>query len=166
MSVTRFLDISKVRFTTCGRAVFSLILVLVAVFLINLGQATAAPKAPTYSSEQLEQIQRYTIDVKELRDRMLEIPPLVQRRQWGDVQTFIHGPLGELRTKMSSLTRSLSPESQKPAREAAKDVFGHLLKIDEAAKTEDSRKALSNYNGALQDFDTFLGFVPSQVTAP
>jgi photosystem II protein PsbQ len=166
MSATRFLDINKVRFTAYCRAVFSLILVLTAVFLVDLGQATAAPKAPTYSPEQLEQIQRYTIDVKELRDRMLEIPPMVQRRQWGNVQTFIHGPLGELRTKMSSLTRSLSPQTQKPAGEAAKDVFGHLLKIDEAAKVEDSRKALTNYNGALQDFDTFLGFVPSEVTAP
>lgn len=166
MRATRCLDISRVKFKAGCRAVFSLMLVIIAVFLVNLGQATAAPKAPTYTPEQLEQIQRYKTDVNELRDRMLEIPLLVQRRQWGDVQTFIHGPLGELRTKMSSLTRSLALESQKPAREAAKDVFGHLLKIDEAAKAEDSRKALSNYNGALQDFDTFLGFVPLEGAAP
>jgi photosystem II protein PsbQ len=142
------------------RSVLSVILAAIAVFLISCSSPTPVAKGPTYTTVQLEQIQNYAAEVNALRDRLLEIPPLVQQQRWRDVQTFIHGPLGELRFKMTKLARSLEPKTQTAALESAKDVFEHLILIDEATQTRDSRKALLNYNRALEDFATFLKYVP------
>lgn len=143
------------------RAVLSLVLVAIATFLFSCSSPSATVKGPTYSADQFAQIQQATETVENLRQRMLEIPPLVQQGRWVDVQTFIHGPLGELRFRMNNLARMLEPKVQKQALQTAKDVFGHLNLIDEATLTRDSRKALLNYNEALRDFEEFYKLLPS-----
>lgn len=118
-------------------------------------------KGPLYSAAQLEQIQHYAEDVQVLRDRMLELPPLVQQQKWTDVESFIHGPLGELRVRMSRLARALVQKEQPKALAASKEVFEHLILLDEAAQARDATKAFRNYNEALRDFDAFLELIPS-----
>jgi photosystem II protein PsbQ len=141
------------------RSVLVLCLVLMATLLVSCGSPTAVK--PTYTATQLEQIQKSTEGLQELRDRMLELPPLIQKQEWIDVGNFIHGPLGELRARMSRLSRSLLPNAQAPALQTAKDVFGHINAIDEAAQARDTTKALKNYNEALKDFDAFFNLLPS-----
>ena len=143
------------------RSILTLILVAITTLLISCSNPTPTVKGPLYSSAQLEQIQKYTGNLQEFRGRMLELPPLVQREKWSDVASFIHGPLGELRPTMSRLARTLEPKSQKQALDASKEVFEHLILIDEASQTRDRTKALRNYNEALKDFDAFLELVPS-----
>jgi photosystem II protein PsbQ len=143
------------------RSILAFVLVVITTLLVSCGGATPTAKGPLYTDTQLEQIQRYTEDVQTLRDRLLEIPPLVQQQEWNDVESFIHGPLGELRVKMSRLARSLAPKAQKQAVAAAKEVFEHLNAIDEAAQERDTIKALRNYNQALQDFEAFFQLIPS-----
>jgi photosystem II protein PsbQ len=143
------------------RSILAFLLVIVTTFLVSCGNPTPTAKGPLYTTTQLEQIQQSTDDIQSLRDRMLEIPPLVQKEDWVDVISFIHGPLGELRAKMSRLARSLTPKAQKPALDAARDVFEHLNEIDSAAQTRDPAKALKNYNEALKDFQTFFDLLPS-----
>ncbi|NJN86943.1 MAG: photosystem II protein PsbQ [Leptolyngbyaceae cyanobacterium SL_7_1] len=143
------------------RSIVSLLLVAVVTFLTSCSSPTVA-KGPTYSPEQIAQLQDYVADVQEMRDRLLAIPPLVQQQRWNDVQTYIHGPLGEMRVRMSRLARGLEPKLQKEALNAAKEVFEHVVLIDEATVANDSRKALFNYNQALQDFDAFLKYVPAE----
>ncbi|NJO43682.1 MAG: photosystem II protein PsbQ [Cyanobacteria bacterium CRU_2_1] len=149
-----------VRFRSILAAVLAVILI---VFVIGSYPAEAAKaKAPyTYTPEQLEQINRSTADLQELRDRLLELPPLIQQNDWVDVKNFIHGPLGELRAKMVRLSRNLAPDAQKAATKTAKDVFGHLIAIDEAANSLDSTKAFRNYNELLKDFDAFFQLIPA-----
>lgn len=149
------------------RSLLALLLVGLMVFSFSEVAIAAKSSSPvsTYTPAQLEQIKRYLGDVDELRDRMLKIPGFVQRKRWNDVQTYIHGPLGELRQTMLRLTRTLAPDVQPQAQEAARDVFGHLIKIDEAAKAEDSRKALQNYNGAIEDFEIYLNLLPPEIQA-
>jgi photosystem II protein PsbQ len=146
------------------RSILVMIVAIVAsVFLIcsNPAEAARSAKPYVYTPEQLEQIQRYTGDIEELRDRMLEIPTLIQQQRWIDVKTFIHGPLGELRVKMARLARSLDPKMQKTAQAAAKEVFEHLILIDEAADARDTTKAFRNYNEALKDLDAFFDLIPA-----
>ncbi|GAB4136914.1 MAG: hypothetical protein Fur0046_10710 [Cyanobacteria bacterium J069] len=143
------------------RSVISLVLVAIAVVSIGCSSAPVA-KGPLYSSEQLAQIEKYASEVDTLRVRLQEIPPLIQKKEWIDVQSFLHGPLGELRFKMTTLARQLEPKKARPAAlEAAKAVFGHVIAIDEAAQTGDSQKALLNYNEALRDFQVFLDLIPT-----
>ena len=175
MKATEFPAFSRDRFKhslrTLCRSSLALLLAFCLTFSLNWGEAMAAKtntvsnSVSTYTPAQLEQIKRYLGDVEELRERMLKIPGLVQRKRWTDVQSYVHGPLGALREEMSRLTRSLAPDVQPQAREAAKDIFGHLIKIDEAAKAEDSRQALRNYNGAIEDFEIYLNLLPPEVRA-
>lgn len=142
------------------RSILAFVLVIITTFLVSCG-GPAKISGPLYTTAQLEQIQRYSDSVASLGDRMSELLPLIEQEQWNDVESFIHGPLGELRTRMSRLARTLEPKAQKGALAAAQEVFEHLIKIDEAAQARDFAKASSNYGAALRDLDTFFQLIPS-----
>ena len=141
------------------RSILTFILVVLTTVLVSCGSPTVA-KGPLYTAAQLEQIQRYSTDIQTLRDRMGELSTLIEAEQWNDVESFIHGPLGELRARMGRLARSLEPKVQKGAQNSAKEVFNHLIAIDEAAQARDSDKATENYREALRDFESFFKLIP------
>ena len=116
------------------RSILSLILAIVATFLVSCGSPTTATVPQTYTTAQVEQIQEYVPGIMALRDRMKEIPSMIQRRDWIDVSDFIHGPMGELRLKMTYVTRNLLPKDQAGAREATRDFFDDLVQIYQAAE--------------------------------
>ena len=139
-----------------------LMLVVMAIAVLTVG-CSSAPKVqgPLYSAEELAQIGQATLAVEEMQDRLLGIPPLVQKQDWDDVSNYIRGPLGEMRQRMSRLARQLKPDSlQRDAQQVARDVFGHLNEIDQATKDRDSAKAFKNYNEAQRDFNAFLELIP------
>lgn len=96
----------------------------------------------------------------ELRDRMATLERKIVQRNWTDVGTYIHGPLGELRRTMSLVTRELLPQEQKAATATAKDLFSRLETIDLATSDNDYQKAIENYRLAVKDFDAFLRLLP------
>ena len=142
------------------RSILTFLLVVLTTVLVSCGNPTVA-KGPVYTANQLEQIQHYSTDIQSLSERMTELSTLIAAEQWNDVESFIHGPLGELRVRMARLARSLEPKAQKGAQDAAKEVFEHLIAIDEAAQTRDSAKATKNYQAALRDFDAFFQLIPN-----
>lgn len=145
------------------RSILALILALVTTFLISCGSPTAV-KPPTYTPEQMAQIQRLASTVAALRDKMPILKQKIQNQNWTDVGTYIHGPLGELRRNVSYLTRELLPKDQKAANEAGKDLFNRLLNIDTASTKGDYQLAVQNYQAALKDFDDLLQSIPKQKT--
>lgn len=153
-----------IKFMVRYRSILSLILALVATFLVSCGSPTEAKVPQTYTPSQVEQIQEYVPGILALRDRMKEIPSMIQRRDWIDVSDFIHGPVGELRLKMTYVTRNLLPKDQQGAREATRNFFDDLVKIYQAAEQADAKKAIANYRDALTDLDTFLKYVPQANT--
>lgn len=145
------------------RSVVACILALVTVFLLNTGHAEAAKKVkkpPTYTAEQLEQIQVYATDLQTMRDRLPELATLITQRDWTFTRNFIRGPLGELRFQMANLSRSLLPDAQKSAQTLAKAVSNDLVAIDLAAQDKNYQAAIRKYASAIQDFDAFLALVP------
>lgn len=142
------------------RSILSLILVIVATFLVSCGSPTTASVPQTYTTAQVEQIQQYVPDILKLRDRLPEIPRAIQQRNWIDVSNFIHGPMAELRLKMNYLSRNLLPKDQKEAQKATRAFFDDLVKVYQAAEQGDARKGTQNYQEALADIDTFLKLVP------
>lgn len=152
--------VEQVRFMKRFRSLLSLLLVVVSVFLVSCGSAPVA-KAPDYTPAKIEAIERYTTDIAAMRDRMTsELPKFIQSGEWVDVGALIHGPLGELRTKMISLSRNLTPDLQKKSQAEAKDLFEHLVKLDEAAQAGDLNKAVTNYRAAIDDISAFFDVVP------
>lgn len=143
------------------RSILSLILVIVATFLVSCGSPTAGKVTETYTSAQIQQIQQYVPEVLALRDRMTrEVQTLVNRKDWTDIVNFIHGPLGELRLQMTYVTRNLLPKDQDKARQLTRDLFDNLVKLDQAAQQGDAKRVVLNYREALGDIDAFLQLIP------
>jgi photosystem II protein PsbQ len=143
------------------RSILALILAMVTTFLVSCGSPTAV-KPPTYSAEQIAQIQQFASTVAALRDKMPILEEKIQNKNWTDVGTYIHGPLGEVRRLMTYFTRELLPTDQKTANAVAKDLFNRLESIDVASTKGNYQAAVENYQAALKDFDQFLQLVPKQ----
>jgi photosystem II protein PsbQ len=141
------------------RPLISLLLVLVSVLVVSCGDGSQV-KAPTYSTSQLTQIQTGSKSVAALTDRLPELATFIQERDWNNVKSFIHGPIGEIRIRMSSLSRELLPGAKEQALKVSKEIFVHLNKIDEAAGNNDYKIAIRNYGEALKDLATFQKLIP------
>lgn len=147
------------------RSLLSLILVIVATFLVSCGSPTVATAPQTYTVAQIEQIQRYVPEIVALRDRTSrELQRSIQRRDWINVSNFIHGPLAELRLEMINVSRKLLPKDQERASQLTRDFFDNLVKIDQAAKDAQSERVTLNYRQALADLDNFLQLIPKPST--
>ena len=147
------------------RSSLSLILVIVATFLVSCGSPTVSKVTKTYTAAQVEQIQQYVPDIVALRDRMSEIPTFIKRSDWINVSNFIHGPIAELRLKMTYVTRNLLPNDQQTAREAIRGLLDHLVKIEESAQEGNAQQVVLNYREAVADINTFLEVVPQPTAA-
>lgn len=143
------------------QSILAVILAMVTAFLVSCSSPTAT-KPPTYTPEKIAQIQRFAPSITALRDKMSILETDIQNRDWVDVGSFIHGPLGELRQKMAYITRELLPNDQKTAKAATKDLFARLEDIDVASSSGNYQQALENYREALSDFDQFLQLIPAQ----
>ena len=146
------------------RSIFSLIIVLLATFLISCGGPSVAVVPPTYTAAQLEKIQAYLPEIKATRDRAQELENLIQTSDWINVGNFIHGPVTEARLTMTYITPNLLPKVQPASRQITRDFFNHLVKIDQAATAGDTQLALSNYKAAFTDIDKFLKLLPETST--
>ncbi|MCL2930030.1 MAG: photosystem II protein PsbQ [Trichodesmium sp. St16_bin4-tuft] len=140
------------------RSIVAWVIVLLVAFLASC----SSPTPPlTYSDAQLQKIEVSESGIQALRDRMDELESLIQKGEWVNIRTFIHGPLGDLRSKTNYLTQSLLlPRDKTPVLNAAKKIFDDLEDIDTAATEGNKKQALSEYKKAITDFDTFLDLVP------
>jgi photosystem II protein PsbQ len=142
------------------RPLISILLVFISVLVVSCGDGSQV-KAPTYSVAQLTQIQATNKNVSALTDRLPELAAYIEERDWNNVKSFIHGPLGEIRTRMSGLSRELLPGTKEQALKISKEIFVHLNKIDEAAGSQDYKIAIRNYGEALKDLSSFQKLIPA-----
>jgi photosystem II protein PsbQ len=144
---------------TRPRSIFALMMAFLMAFLVSCSSVEA--KVPTtYTTAQIQQIQRYVPTLTEFRSRMDKLGTLIQQRNWVDTRTYIHGPLGDLRNTMKTVSASLLPKSQQQAVDLTKSLFADLVNIDLAAKDLDYAKVTASYQKAVNDFDTFLQLIP------
>jgi photosystem II protein PsbQ len=142
------------------RSVWSLILVLLATFLISCSSPSVTTAPPTYTPAQLVKIQEYVPKIQVVRDRSLELEKLIQSGEWIKVGNFIHGPFTEARLDMTYIIPNLAPQDQVKARQITRDLLSHLVKIDQASSKGNTSVALSNYKEAFGDVDKFLQLIP------
>jgi photosystem II protein PsbQ len=145
------------------RSIVSLALAFVMTLFIAFAspaEAKTKSKAPVYSAEQIESIQRYAADIDLMRGRLTELGGLIEKEDWVFTRNFIHGPLGELRFKMLGIARELFPDASKVAREQTKAVFNQLNLIDKAAAEKDYRAAQRAFKEMNSGIEKFLTLVP------
>ena len=143
------------------RPLLSVMLVLVTTLLVSCSSAPEAKIPTIYSPEKIAQLQQFREPIAEARGDMATLQALIQKENWVDARTFIHGPLGELRQDMSIISKKLLQKDQKAARDLAKDLFFDFDKIDFAAKERDAISAKNGYARAIADFDAYLDLIPT-----
>jgi len=141
------------------RSFISLILVLVTTFLVSCSSPEVAIPT-TYTPEKIAELQVYIQPVEEAREKLDVLRGLISDQNWVDTRTWIHGPLGKLRQDMLGLSRSLLPKDQDEATRLAREVFGHLERLDASAKERSLSAAGVQYAEALKDYDAFLKLIP------
>jgi photosystem II protein PsbQ len=142
------------------RSIIAFVLMLLTTMLVSCSSVAEA-KPLSYTPAQVEEIQTYAADLVALRDRLPELADLVQKENWTFVRNFIHGPLGELRTKMIYLSRNLLPSDQTKAAALAKETFQSLVALDAAAEKADYKVAIRNLGKTTESLNTFLELVPN-----
>ncbi|MBE9093487.1 photosystem II protein PsbQ [Tychonema sp. LEGE 07203] len=144
---------------TRPRSFLALMMACLMAFLVSCSSVEA--KVPTtYTDAQIQQIQRYVPTLTEFRSRMDTLGNLIQNRNWVDTRTYIHGPLGDLRNTLKSVSGTLLPKSQQQAVDLTKSLFADLVNIDNAAKANDYAKVTASYQTAVNHFDNFLQLIP------
>lgn len=141
------------------RSILAVVFAIITVFVV--GCSSPAPtKKLTYTPEQISAIQSTASDLTQMRDRLPELQNLIQQEDWIFARNFIHGPLGEIRVKMSQVARDLLPDSQKQARQLAKEVANDLVDIDQAAASTNYKDAVRYYGETIKDLDAFFNLLP------
>jgi photosystem II protein PsbQ len=137
-----------------------IVLAVIATCLVACG-GPAAKIPTTYTPEILQQVELYSPGVAELRDRFPELQGYIQKQDWVNVQSFIHGPMGELRARVNRLAATLLTKDKPQAQALAKELYVHLERLDEAAANGQQVITGQEYRNALDDFDSFLNLVPT-----
>jgi len=138
------------------RSILSLGFALITIFLVSCSSPVAVAP-PVYSPTQISQVARYQGVLQGFRDQFPRLGEMIAIKQWVDVGTFIHGPLGELRQKTSYVIRNIVPEAGvKKANTIADQMFASLEAIDKDAAANDFAGTNKNYKKALGAFDEFL----------
>ena len=117
-------------------------------------------KAPTYAAETLTRIQLASTGVAKITDRLPELASYIDKQDWNNTRSFIHGPLGDLRTRLVGISKELLPADRTKSLELGKEIFGHLNKIDTAAADNNQAIAATNYTEALKDLAAFNELLP------
>lgn len=143
------------------RTALSFVLAAISVLIVSCGGSNVS-QPTTYSGEQIAQIEIYAPRVIELRDRFPELENYIQNKDWVNISSFIHGPMGELRARLGRVSARLLPQDAKQAKALADELAVHLERLDAAAQEYDQIEAAKQYREALDDFDTFISLIPDQ----
>lgn len=143
------------------RVVFSLCLVVMATVLVGCGGPAA--KAPlVYTPEKVAELQLYLTPLNEAHDRLGELENYVDRQDWINVKSFIHGPLGGLRASVGYINRVLLESDQERAVDLSEAIFDDLERLDAAANEKVTEVVDAAYGAVVRDFDAYLNFIPTE----
>lgn len=139
--------------------------VLAAITVLAVGCSGANVSLPaTYTTDQIAEIQVYTPRVTELRDRFPELEDYIQNKDWVNIRSFTHGPMGQLRVRLGQVAVRLLPQDAKQAKALADDLAVCLERLDAAAANFNQIESGKQYRLALDDFDEFLSLIPQETS--
>ncbi|MEA5418814.1 photosystem II protein PsbQ [Spirulina sp. CCNP1310] len=142
------------------RSLLMLCLVMVTITLTACGgDVVKAP--PTYTPEKIAAIERAIAPIEAVHDRMPELGNYVAAKDWNNIKSFLHGPLGGLRSTLGYLDRSLLlKKDQGEATARAEALFADIEQLDSAASEQVGNIAQEVYGKTVADFDAYLEFIP------
>ena len=154
------------RFRSLMRSLMAICLVAIATLLVSCGGGGKAAAPPTYSAAQLSQIATYAGRIQTSKERLPELAGYIRDENWVNIDNFIHGPLGDLRTGMNRLAFQLLPADKADALAIAEDVTKDLEVMSAAVDTYNLDRTNKAYVRFAKDLSTFLDSIPAEPSAP
>ncbi|MEM9220433.1 MAG: photosystem II protein PsbQ [Cyanobacteria bacterium P01_F01_bin.150] len=146
------------------RSVLSLLLAIVAVFMVSCSSGPSISGDPSYTDADIQLLQTYKANLQQFRGRAEDLESMIADEEWTDIKFLIHGPLGELRSRLSTVTAKLDPVLQESASDLAGDTLRAIVLIDEAAANFNGNAANFQFNRMINDFDEFIDLIPNEAT--
>ena len=141
------------------RSLMAIVLVAIATLSVSCGGGTVkAP--PTYTPEKISQIQIYAGRLAQSQERLPELLSYIDKKNWANIDNFIHGPLGEFRTQVLRLSGQLLDADKKKVVALAEDIAVDLQGLSVAAEEFNQAQAYSSYDAFESDFAALLNVVP------
>jgi len=89
-----------------------------------------------------------------ISDRLDQLQPFIDENNWITIDTYIHGPLGQVRTDIGSAVRLLKDPTK--AKTLSNKFFDDLIKLDVAAGKRDIDQTVEVYERTRQDFSELV----------
>lgn len=94
-----------------------------------------------------------------ISDRFDRLEKFVYAQNWNDVISYIHGPFGEIRRELRTISAQLGKTQKESANDLANNLFKNFVILDVAAKDKDAIAAENAFKNALQDFEGIVDLV-------
>jgi len=89
-----------------------------------------------------------------ISDRLEGLKPFIDDNNWITIKTYIHGPLGQVRTDIGSAVRLLRDPTK--AKALSNKFFSDLIALDVAAGKRDIDRTIDAYEQTRQDFNELV----------
>ena len=142
------------------RPLLSLLLAFAAALLVSCGGPGTVSAPPTYTSEQLQQIQRYLPEIQSAYQRLPALNTAIQNKNWQEIRSTIRGPFGSMIQDLKYVTGHLLPDDKKAANEVSRNIFKDFIDIDRAAVDNNVESALTSFDSAVRDIEKFITQLP------
>ena len=150
------------RFRSLTRSIMGICLVAIATLLVSCSSGGKAAVPTTYSADQLSQIAIYAGSIQRSKQRLPELAGYIRNKNWANIDNFIHGPLGDLRTSMNRLAFQLLPADKANVLATADDVSADLEAMSAAVGAFDFDRTNRAYVRFAKDLSTFTDLVPTE----
>ncbi|MEO0541780.1 MAG: photosystem II protein PsbQ [Cyanobacteria bacterium P01_A01_bin.105] len=139
----------------------TIVIVAIAALTVSCG-GNVAEAPPTYTPEKIAQIQIYAGRLTQSQARLPELLGYIDKKNWANIDNFIHGPLGELRTQMIRLSGQLLEAEKKQVVALADDVAADLEGMSVAVEEFNQAEAYSTFDAFESDFAELINVIPTE----
>lgn len=94
--------------------------------------------------------------ILEASQRLNDIPTLVEKKKWSQVQGIVTGPLGTLLPTMTFVVGSIKGDGVKEAKVALGKVKGDIIRIGQEAAKKSDTGCITATQQALTDLEAFV----------
>lgn len=105
---------------------------------------------------QTSQPDSYLAKVETLSDRFAQLEAYIDKDSWSDIKGLIHGPLGNIRSDVGRLIRTLPPKAQASAKTLSKKLFDDLVALDFAVADRNESSTKSIYAQIRKEYEGIL----------
>lgn len=138
------------------RSILVVLLVVATWFAFSLSKPASMAMDNRLYNPDAPQIQKSKEKLASLQIQILELQPLIENRNWDEVQSFIRGPLGDFEIRLNSLKNSSVLSSNRKVDININRVSRSLSKLYSSARVGNYQQSVDSFQAFIDEFDDLL----------